>query len=246
MAACKRRRAATLVRKLVPSLTAVCLMTVTATAAAEEPKKPETTGAKAKEEEPKPGTRPLQPLEVDVRMTAHSTVLLTFVGVGAGADIGLVKAGPGTLAAGAALDYDFCASACWFLNTVTPLEFSQNQISTWGRLSYHLDIKGGGMTRIDVYPMIMAGPTFARASVKLDDGSAEYRGRDTAISVGAGIGANVFLTQAFFIGGEGRYRYSRGTYDWEIVAGNKKLDEGSVQTWSLSGIEVMLAAGFRF
>jgi hypothetical protein len=190
------------------------------------------------------GSMPLRPGHVDVRVLANSDILLAFVGVGAAADVGIAPAGPGTLALGVGAEYAFCGTVCWLLNTVTPLSFSHTQLSLSVRGTYHL----GLAKNLDVYPLVTAGPTIARSSVKLDDGSGEYRGRDTGITVGAGGGINYFLADHFFLGGEARLRYGRGTYSYELVAGNnmQTLTEGSVQTWSLTGLDISLAAGVRF
>lgn len=186
----------------------------------------------------------LQPGHVDARITGNFDLLLTYVGVGASADVGVVRAGPGTIAFGIGGEYGTCASACWLVNTITPLEFSQSQVTVTGRASYHMAIG----KRVDLYPMMMVGPTFARASIKLDDGSADYLGKDTAISVGAGAGVNFFFGDTFFIGAEARARFARGTYSYEVIAGNErqKLAEGSYDTWSRTGIDFVGALGARF
>ena len=88
------------------------------------------------------GSRVLKPLHLDAKLTGNSDVLLGFVGVGAAVDLGVARAGPGTIAVGAAGEYNFCASVCWALNAITPFEFGQRQISLWGRASYHIDLKG--------------------------------------------------------------------------------------------------------
>lgn len=199
-------------------------------------------------------TKTLEPLQVDAKITMNADALLAFVGGGVAADIGVVRVGPGTFALGAAGEYNLCATVCWLLNTVTPLEFGQHEISLWGRASYHIDItttgSGSTLTKLDVFPFVMVGPTFASSYVKLDDGSAEYRGKDTAIAVGGGLGANLFVAGPVFIGGEARLRYAQGVYTYELVAGKddqqRTYAEGSVAHWSMTGIDVQLAVGVRF
>lgn len=199
-------------------------------------------------------TKTLEPLQVDAKITMNADALLAFVGGGVAADIGIVRVGPGTLALGAAGEYNLCATVCWLLNTVTPLEFGQHEISLWGRASYHIDItttgSGSTLTKLDVFPFVMVGPTFASSYVKLDDGSAEYRGKDTAIAIGGGLGANLFVAGPVFIGGEARLRYAQGVYTYELVAGKddqqRTYAEGSVAHWSMTGIDVQLAVGVRF
>src|SRR5689334_17452384 len=98
--------------------------------------------AAAETEQPVPKSRTLEPLHVDVKLTGNADALLTFVGAGAAADVGVVKAGPGTLSLGAAGEYDFCGSVCWAFSALTPMEFGQSQVSLWGRAAYHIELKG--------------------------------------------------------------------------------------------------------
>jgi hypothetical protein len=197
---------------------------------------------------PIPKTRTLEPAHVDLKLTGNADALLAFIGAGAAADIGVARAGPGTFSLGAAGEYNFCASICWLLNTITPLEFGQRQISLWARAGYHIEIKGKGMEKFDIFPFVMAGPTFANSYVRLDNGAAEYRGTDRAIAVGAGLGANLFVAGPVFVGGEARVRYATGVYNYELVSGSSQrtIAEGSVTHWSMTGLDLMLAMGVRF
>jgi hypothetical protein len=201
----------------------------------------------APQEAPQAPPRSLQPLHLDAKLTGNTDVLLGFVGVGAALDFGVARAGPGTISVGAAGEYNFCASVCWALNAITPFEFGQRQISLWGRASYHIDIKGKIGQRLDVYPFAMVGPTFASASLRFDDSGTEYRGSDTAIAIGGGAGVNFFIAGPLFVGGEARARYARGTYRYELVSGNEEtIAEGQASSWSMTGVDIMLAFGARF
>lgn len=190
-------------------------------------------------------TRALPPLHIDVRGTLSADILLAHIGLGASADIGLVPLGPGTLAVGAGFEYDFCASICWFFSAVTPLEFSQRQIWPQARASYHLGFPSA--KTIDLYPFVAVGPIFARSEVSVDNGIARYVGTDTSIGVSAGAGASIFVAGPLFIGGEGRLRYARGSYSYRLESGDGSVayDSGSVDTWSLTGLDVLLAIGVR-
>ena len=192
---------------------------------------------------PPSGSRPLQPFEVDLRGTASTDILLIYVGLGANADIGLVPAGPGTIAVGAGFEYDFCGSVCWFFSAVTPFSFGQYQIAPSVRASYHLDLK---KKNLDFYPLIFGGPVFARAHIDFDDGSASYVATDTGFQIGAGAGLNYFVTDRIFVGLEARFRYAKGTYAYELRSGNDRVfDRGSGSSWSLTGLNVMFAFGYR-
>ena len=185
----------------------------------------------------------LRPLQLDLRATANTDILLVHIGVGATADLGLVPAGPGTIAIGAGFEYNFCGSFCWAFNALTPFNYSQHQITPSVRASYHLDLK---KKNLDVYPLLFAGPVFARSSIELDDGSASYVGKDTGFQVGVGAGLAYFVSDRFSVGLEARYRHARGTYEYELRTGNDRTyDRGNAGTWSLSGLNVMFAFGVR-
>ena len=193
---------------------------------------------------PPSGSRPLQPFELDVRGTLSTDILLIYVGVGASADLGVVPLGPGTLAVGAGFEYDFCGSVCWFFSAVTPFNFGQYQIAPSLRASYHLDLK---KKNLDFYPLLFGGPVFARAHIDFDDGSASYVATDTGFQIGAGAGINYFVGERFFVGAEARLRYAKGTYTYELRSGNDRLfDKGNGDSWSLTGLNLVFAAGYRF
>ncbi len=193
---------------------------------------------------PPSGSRPIQPFELDLRGTLSTDILLVYVGVGASADLGIVPAGPGTIAVGAGFEYNFCGSVCWFFSAITPFNFSQYQIVPSVRASYHLDLK---QKHLDFYPLLFGGPVFARASIEFDDGSASYVATDTGFQVGAGAGINYFVTERFFVGAEARLRYARGTYSYELRSGNDRVfEKGNGDSWSLTGLNLVFAAGYRF
>jgi hypothetical protein len=196
------------------------------------------------EEEGKDG-RPLPPLHVDVRGTLNTDVLLAYVAAGVNADLGLIPVGPGTIAVGAAFEYAFCGSVCWLFSAVTPLEFSQRQISPQARAGYHLALKGA--KNLDVYPFVSVGPVFARAEISVDNGLARYVGTDTGIGVALGAGISYFVAGPLFLGGEGRIRYAAGEYTYKLESGDgsRTYDKGSVDSWSLTGIDILLAIGVR-
>jgi hypothetical protein len=189
-------------------------------------------------------SRVLPPLHLDARITAHSDILLAYFGAGASADFGLVQIGPGTLAVGAGVEYDACGSVCWLFSAVTPLEFTHQQISPQARASYHLAL--GRSKNLDFYPLVTGGPVLARSTVGVDGGAATYRGTDTAIGVAAGVGFSLFIAGPVFLGGEGRLRYARGTYSYELVSGDERtFARGEVDSWSLSGLEIIAGLGVR-
>lgn len=190
-------------------------------------------------------TGELKPMHLDLRGTINADVLLAYVGLGASADLGLVPAGPGTIAVGAGFEYDFCGSVCWFFSAVTPLDFSHRQIWPQARASYHIGVKSA--KNLDIYPFVGLGPVFARSEVSVDDGAARYVGKDTSIGVNFGGGINFFVADPVFIGGEARIRYAAGEYEYKLESGDgsRTYDRGSVDTWSLTGIDVLVAVGVR-
>jgi hypothetical protein len=181
----------------------------------------------------------LAPWDVDVRAGLHTTPILEYGGVGASVDAGMRRLGPGTLALGGGMDYLFCGTTC----TSAPLSFSQKQLSFDARASWHVRVPK--MTRIDLYPMITAGLMVSRSSVTV--GNSEYRASDVAPSVGFGAGASYFFTDRIFAGAEARFRYSAGSYTYELASGAPKaFDRSNVTAWNASTVDLAVAVGTRF
>jgi len=181
----------------------------------------------------------LEPWDVDVRAGLHTTPILEYGGVGASVDAGMRKLGPGTLAIGGGMDYLFCGTTC----TSAPLSFSQKQLSFDARASYHLRVPK--IARIDIYPLITAGFIVSRSSITV--GNSEYRASDVAPSIGFGAGASYFFTDRIFAGAEARFRYSAGSYSYELASGAPKaFDRSNVTAWNASTVDLALAVGTRF
>lgn len=187
----------------------------------------------------------LEPKQIDVALSTNTLGFLASVGAGVGADVGVARLGPGTLALGASAEYTTCAVACWALNSVTDLHFGHREISLWGRASYHLSATKKG-PKIDLYPFAMVGPTIASATIGYGD--TEFRGRDVGIAVGVGVGVRAFVGRSIFVGGEARLQRATGVYDYELVSGNTTLIAGTAShaEWSSSGLDVRFAVGMRF
>jgi len=184
-------------------------------------------------------------MHLDFRATLNTDILLAYIGLGASADFGLVPAGPGTIAVGAGFEYDFCGTVCWLFSAATPIDFSHRQIWPQARASYHLGLKSA--KHLDLYPFVGVGPVFARSEISIDNGAARYVGTDTSIGVNFGAGANLFVAGPVFLGGEARIRYAAGDYNYRLESGDgtRTYDRGSVETWSLAGVDVLLAVGVR-
>ncbi len=181
----------------------------------------------------------LQPWDVDARAALKTTPLLQYGGIGASADAGMRKIGPGTLALGGGLDYFFCGTTC----SSVPLSFTQRQVSLEARLSYHLAPTRTG--HIDFYPLVTAGFMVSRSSVSVD--GSEYRASDVAPSVGFGAGASYFFTDRIFVAAEARFRYAAGTYSYELASGPaKQFERSGIDTWSASTVDLSGAIGARF
>ena len=196
------------------------------------------TVAFAQESDEKLG-RELKPWQVDVRAVVHTTPVLQYGGIGASADAGIARLGPGTLAAGGGMSYDACGMMC----VSVPYEKTQNHFWTEGRLSYHLSTPQ--MPNVDLYPIATAGFVYARSSLTIGD--AEYRASKLAPTVAFGIGASWFLTKRFFVAGEARLRFAAGEYGYELESGHPQaFDRSKVNEWTATTIDLGLAAGARF
>jgi hypothetical protein len=189
--------------------------------------------------DPSAKTYALKPWDVDIRAGLHTTPILEYGGIGASADAGMRRLGPGTLAVGGGIDFAACGTTC----SSAPLSFTQKQLSFEGRASYHLRVPK--VARVDIYPLITAGFVVSRSSINV--GGSEYRASDAAPSVGFGAGASYFFTDRLFIGAEARFRYSAGSYSYELASGQAKpFDRSGVTAWNTSTVDLGLAVGTRF
>jgi len=184
--------------------------------------------------------RVLQPWEVDTRVALHTTPIFQYGGIGASADAGMRKLGPGTLAMGGGMDYFVCGTSC----SATPLEFSQRQLALEGRVSYHMALPK--VRNLDFYPLLTAGFVVSRSSITVGENS-EYRASDVAPAIGFGAGASYFFADRFFVGAEARFRYAAGSYSYELASGPAKpFDKTGIDTWNTSTVDLAFAFGARF
>jgi hypothetical protein len=232
-----------MMKKLV-SLGAFCsAFACAAVASADQP----TTKVDEKSlEAPKEHSRAIEPMQIDVRALAHTDVLLISPGVGASGDIGIVRAGPGTLTLGVGGEYDVCGSACRFLNAVTPLSFDQHQVALLGRVGYHFRIEQAAMRNVDLYGFIGAGPVFASSSVTLNDPFARYTASDTGVGAEAGLGVNFFIAGPVFLAGEARYRVAAGQYSYKLEVGKDTVWQANgAEHWNAGGPALQIGIGVR-
>jgi hypothetical protein len=190
-------------------------------------------------------SRTMKPLNIDLRGTFSTDVLLIAFDLGAAADVGLLPAGPGTLSVGAELDYSFCGSFCWLLSGLTGFNWGVSWYSPFARLAYHFPVKNQPtLQKADLYGLFMLGLVGSTAYVESKDKSLSVVGTDTSFGFGLGAGGNYFVGDHLYVGLEARYRYARGRYDWVFKAGNYEFKD-SESTWSLSGINILVFLGFR-
>lgn len=186
----------------------------------------------------------LAPKQIDLRATLNTGLLFHYIGVGASADVGVVRAGPGTIALGGGIEHDFCASTCWTFSGAVPMEFSQRQVWPNARASYHLGVTNA--KNLDFYPVVALGPVFARSTVEVGGGLSRYTGTDTTLGVSMGAGLSWFIDKRWFVGGEAKIRYAAGTYDYALSSGSARtFDRGASENWSLNGIDGTIVVGAR-
>ncbi|HEX5753813.1 MAG TPA: hypothetical protein VFZ09_46945 [Archangium sp.] len=222
------------------------LLTVTSARAQEA----QTSAAEA---QPAPRLNRVQGVgDIDARAMLNADIVLAFVNLGVGADVGVLPLGPGVLALGGEFEIGGCVSACLLLNTLTGYSWSSMFYSPHVRASYHLlPSNSPGLEKVDLYGLALAGATLTttRVAGTVSGGSGsstdfEYVGSDVGPSVGLGLGAKYFFSDNLFFGAEGRLRYSAGQYTYTARAGNVTISD-SQSTWSLSGFNVQLFAGLR-
>jgi hypothetical protein len=195
-----------------------------------------------------PGTNRLQGVgDLDVRAMLASDIMLAFVTGGVSADLGLLPLGPGVLAVGGELEVGACVTSCLAINLITGWSFSHLFYAPHARATYHfLPSNSPGLEKVDLYGLVFGGITYTTTSMSGTSANTpfEYKGSDVGPSLGAGVGVKYFLQDNFFVGAEGRARWSAGQYEYSVQVGNVTLSD--IQSlWSLSGINVQLFAGLR-
>ncbi len=186
--------------------------------------------------------RPLEPLNVDARLMLNTDILLLTLELGAGADVGVVKAGPGTLSVGGEIEVGTCVSVCLVLNALTNLRWGFRDYNLYGRVGYHHPVNS---KNLDVYGFLFGGLVVASTGASSPDGSVDFTGTDTAIGLGVGGGANYFVADRLFIGAELRYRFASGVYEFTGRFGNYRVTDRE-RSWSLTGLGVRFHGGLRF
>ncbi|HYO68350.1 MAG TPA: hypothetical protein VEU33_19945 [Archangium sp.] len=185
--------------------------------------------------------------DIDVRGVLNADIVLAFVDLGVGVDVGVLQLGPGVLAIGGEFQAGACVTACLLLNTLTGYSWSNMFYSPHARATYHLlPSNSPGLEKVDLYGLALVGATITttRVAGSVSGTDFEYVGSDVGPSVGLGLGAKYFFSDNLFFGAEGRLRYSAGEYTYTARAGNVSISD-SQSTWSLSGFNVQLFAGLR-
>lgn len=182
---------------------------------------------------------------VDAWGTLSTDLFLMGVEVGAGADVGVVPLGPGTLAVGAEATYSFCFSICGLISLATDSQFGFSSFAPLARASYHL-VPGGmsGVEKLDLYGVLVAGPTFDSLGMKTDQFTAEAR--TLGLQVGLGGGARYFVNDRVFIGGEGRFTFGQHTTRLEVTSGEYAANYVDVPQLSSPWFKLFFVAGGRF
>jgi len=185
--------------------------------------------------------------DIDARAMLNSDILLAFVNLGIGVDVGVLQLGPGVLAVGGEFEAGACVSICLVLNTATGYSWSHMFYSPHARATYHLlPSSPAGLEKVDLYGLALVGATITttRVAGSTSGTEFEYVGSDVGPSVGVGLGGKYFFSDNLFFGAEGRLRYSAGEYTYTARAGNVSISD-SQSAWSLSGFNVQLFAGLR-
>lgn len=186
---------------------------------------------------------------IDVRGMIDTDIFLIAPQIGVMAELGLVPAGPGTLAVGAEIDYGFCGSACWLVSGLTAIDIGESYFTPMVRASYHFAIPAlKKADKLDLFASLGVGLTFAGAHVTADDGSFGARASSTGLAIAPGVGVNYFANEHFFLGGELRYRIASGEYTFTFTEGSTNTTyqfSDDEQYWNNSGLGVNLFLGWR-
>jgi hypothetical protein len=186
--------------------------------------------------------------DIDARVMFNADIVLAFVNVGVGADVGVMRLGPGVLSLGGEFEAGACVTVCLALNAFTGWRFGHFFYSPHARIAYHfIPGDGRGLEKVDLYGVLLAGAAFTTTRVAGSSSGAdfEYQGSDVAPSGGLGVGAKYFVRDNLFLGAEARFRLASGMYTYTARVGNVTLSD-TESSWSLSGLNVQLFGGLRF
>ncbi|NOU26621.1 MAG: hypothetical protein HOO96_01840, partial [Polyangiaceae bacterium] len=170
------------------------------------------------------------------RLMLNADLFLAQVGFGASADVGIAKVGPGTIALGLGAEFSNCVLACALLDVVG-VDYNERHFTALARGTYHV----GVAKRVDLYPLVVLGPTFGTNSLRFR--GLEVDGHGFGATFGVGVGVNAFLTDSLFLGGEAQLRYARGVYAYSNNIDGKTY---ASDTWNNSGITLQVTLGLRF
>jgi hypothetical protein len=201
-------------------------------------------------------TKVLKPLRADARFTVDADILLIAVSLGISGDFGLVKLGPGVLAAGAGLDFGFCGTACLAIGALLGGSYGIRNFFPHARLSYHLELpaKGGNNTlqKVNVYGVLFGGAVISSMSFAGRFQGVEVSASSTGFGPGIGIGAGAgyFFTERVFVGAEAtaRYQFVRFGEVATVTAPGSSVNftwRDEYQSQSFSGFGLRFYIGFR-
>lgn len=181
-----------------------------------------------------------------MRVHLDGDILLAFVELGVAADLGLIPAGPGTVALGAELSGGICLTACGLIGLVTGISVSDRFISPHARLTYHFLPPNQKLEGVDLYGLVLAGVTVSNQKVSgtIENVDFNFTGTGVGPSIGLGLGAKKFVKERLFIGGEARLRYARGDYHYSEQVENITF-LGVDPDWSQTGLSLLVFGGIR-
>lgn len=203
-------------------------------------------------------TKVLKPLRADARVTVDADILLAYVSLGLAGDFGLVKLGPGTLAAGAGLDFDFgfCGSVCLVIGGLLGGSYGIRNFFPHARLSYHLELPAKGanntLQKVNVYGVVFGGVVVSSMGFVGRFQGVEVSATSTGVGpgVGLGAGASYFFTERVFVGAEASARFAVARFA-DVVTVVPPMSNVDFR-WSdqytqsdLSGVSLRFYVGFR-
>ncbi|MDX2010341.1 MAG: hypothetical protein SFW67_09130 [Myxococcaceae bacterium] len=201
-------------------------------------------------------TKVLKPLRADARLTVDTDILLVYVSFGLSGDFGLVKLGPGTLAAGAGLDFGFCGSACLLIGGLLGGSYGIRNFFPHGRLSYHLELPAKGanntLQKVNVYGVLFGGVVISSMGFVGRSQGVEVSATSTGLGPGIGIGAGAsyFFTERVFVGAEAAARYQVVSFGDVVTVSAPGSNvnfvwEDRYKSQSFSGFGLRFYVGFR-
>lgn len=183
--------------------------------------------------------------KLDVRLTAASTSLLFYVGLGINADYSALQLGPLTFTLGGQLDWDVCFLTCVAKGTVSGQTIVDRLLTPKARITVHFPPVNSGQAPLDLYLMGNAGLVIANHSATDVNGAFAWHATAYGPALSGGVGASFLWANFFFTGVEIPLQYLSYRYTPAFTIGSTTVPDADL-TGGGFDLQLRVFLGLRF